>query len=154
MPIIYVDWITRGAARSQPTSIFIFGDNAAGFGLRGQAAELRGEPNAIGIPTKWKPGGYPKAYFSDDQSEAWVLVSRSLVALQRYLQAGVDCFAPTAGVGTGFSHLPEKAPAIYRAIWHWFNDRASPCPWPKSAATEEDSHDTEACNTSTTAGPF
>jgi hypothetical protein len=46
-----------------PNVLFIFGDNMLRIGLGGQAREMRGQPNAIGIPTKQSPGTAPHDYF-------------------------------------------------------------------------------------------
>jgi hypothetical protein len=42
---------TRATARRYTDALFAFGDNLARTGRGGQAAALRGEPNAVGIPT-------------------------------------------------------------------------------------------------------
>jgi len=44
--------ITRQMLRAEPGTLWVFGDNLQRKGLGGQAKEMRGEPNAIGIPTK------------------------------------------------------------------------------------------------------
>ncbi len=40
-------------------------DSVQRHGLAGQAKEMRGEPNAIGVATKWAPSTNPKAFFDD-----------------------------------------------------------------------------------------
>lgn len=45
----------------------LFGDNLERRGFGGQAASMRGEPNAIGIPTKKSPTYKDEAFFSDDE---------------------------------------------------------------------------------------
>ena len=52
MPVIFMSSITREFVRNHPDFIFVFGDNLAKKGLGGQAREMRGEPNAVGIATK------------------------------------------------------------------------------------------------------
>lgn len=47
--------VTRADVRANPDKIFIFGDNLAGRGFGGQAKEMRGEENAVGVPTKKLP---------------------------------------------------------------------------------------------------
>ena len=61
--IIYQDWITRQDLLDNPDRIYLFGDNVQRQGFGGQAKEMRGEPNAIGIITKKKPEHTPDAYF-------------------------------------------------------------------------------------------
>lgn len=62
--------LTRANARSHPNAFFVFGDNLVGRGRGGQARELRGEPNSIGIPTKHLPTREPQAYFRDEDLKA------------------------------------------------------------------------------------
>jgi hypothetical protein len=50
--VIRLKHITREMVRADPSTVFVFGDNMARNGLAGQAKEMRGEPNAIGVPTK------------------------------------------------------------------------------------------------------
>jgi hypothetical protein len=53
--IIYQKYIKREDLRANPTVLYVFGDNEARTGLGGQAKEMRGEPNAVGIATKASP---------------------------------------------------------------------------------------------------
>ena len=48
-------WITREELQRHPELIFVFGDNMLRKGFGGQAKEMRGEPNAVGVPVKWRP---------------------------------------------------------------------------------------------------
>jgi hypothetical protein len=57
--------ITRQRVRENLDTIFIFGDNLQEKGFGGQAREMRGEPNAIGIPTKNAPDLRESSFFSD-----------------------------------------------------------------------------------------
>ena len=52
--------------RQWGTTVFVFGDNMERCGFGGQAAAMRGEPNAVGVPTKWAPGSAPADFFCDD----------------------------------------------------------------------------------------
>jgi len=62
--------ITRDDVRAEKDKIFLFGDNLTGRGLGGQAKEMRGEENAVGIPTKKFPTTNPSAFFSDKELAA------------------------------------------------------------------------------------
>ena len=53
--ITFQERITRADLRANPDTLYVFGDNMRRRGMGGQAAEMRGEPNAVGIPTKWRP---------------------------------------------------------------------------------------------------
>jgi hypothetical protein len=54
MPIVFRQWITP---------FYVFGDNGRRIGFGGQAKEMRGEPNAIGVATEWVPTNRPNAFF-------------------------------------------------------------------------------------------
>ena len=54
MAEITEEFYTPGLLRSMPEKIFVFGDNLLQRGTKGQAA-IRGEPNAVGVPTKRAP---------------------------------------------------------------------------------------------------
>jgi hypothetical protein len=55
MTLIFQEWITRKDLRENPDKRYVFGDNVERRGYGGQAKEMRGEPNAIGVVTKWAP---------------------------------------------------------------------------------------------------
>lgn len=114
MPLIYQKFITRQDLQANPNSLYIFGDNAQRRGLRGQAAEMRGEPNAVGIPTKWYPSMKEDAFFKDSQIE---LIKTFLVpiymALIDELRKGVTVVWPEDNIGTGLSRLPQRAPILW-----------------------------------------
>ena len=99
--------------RTKDTHIYLFGDNMLEEGYGGQAKEMRGEPNAIGIPTKWKPTMEQYAFFSN---EDYFIVSQTIHL--RFLRAyklmikGKIIVIPADGIGTGRAKLKEKAPAI------------------------------------------
>lgn len=61
--------ITREVARAKHDTIFVFGDNLYRYGLGGQAKELRGEPNCIGVATKRTPDNHSLSFFYDELSE-------------------------------------------------------------------------------------
>lgn len=108
----YRKWITRDMLRSEPDRLFVFEDNMARIGLGGQAAEMRGEPNAIGIPTKWRPGSRTQDFFTDeDLPKVANTIADAFVQL-----SGADYVVyPMDGVGTGLARL-TYAPSIYQLI--------------------------------------
>jgi len=65
--IITMDVITRDYVKDNPDMVFIFGDNDERDGMGGQAGEMRGERNAIGIPTKKKPSATDDSYYTNHQ---------------------------------------------------------------------------------------
>ena len=125
--------ITRGMLRLAPEILFVFGDNLAGTGLGGQAQAMRGEPNAVGLPTKRRPARDPGAYFTDrDLLEVQRAAAPAIARLRRHLASGGSVVWPSAGIGTGRAELPKRAPAIARfyeevlADLYQLTDRASP----------------------------
>jgi hypothetical protein len=97
--------------------IFVFGDNMQRRGLGGQAKEMRGEPNAIGVPTKWRPDMRPEAFFSDaDFDDVRPSIDEAFNDISAYLDLGFDIVIPADSLGTGLADLPRRAPRIYRYI--------------------------------------
>lgn len=109
--------ITRADVRARPDVVFAFGDNAQRRGFGGQAKEMRGEPNAVGVPTKWAPSNRPNAFFSDvDFAAAKLMIGTAFDRLQRALQEGRDVVIPADGLGTGIADLLRRAPKIYAYV--------------------------------------
>ncbi|TPN44907.1 hypothetical protein [Mesorhizobium sp. B1-1-7] len=126
MPVKYLSWITRDMLQAEPRARFVFGDNAERVGLGGQAASMRGEPNAIGVATLYAPGHYYRA--DDPLALATVVDDLGDVALA--LNRGLTVYVPTDGLGTGLARLPENAPALHRLIVAFFRAApGEPCPW-------------------------
>lgn len=114
MPLIYQKLILRSDLRANPNQIYVFGDNIERRGLRGQAAEMRGEPNAVGIPTKWFPKLSPKAFFWDRQrEEIFPLLEQDYQTVLDHLKHGKTVVWPADGIGTGLSQLPVYAPLLW-----------------------------------------
>ena len=109
--------ITRDMLRAEPGTLFVFGDNMARRGYGGQAREMRGEPNAIGVPTKWTPDTRPGAYFDDSDvgRVGWVIVD-AFQCCRDHIRAGGKVVWPADGIGTGLADLPRRAPGIWLMI--------------------------------------
>lgn len=117
MPLEYRKFITRDMVQSETDTLFVFGDNVMRVGLGGQAREMRGEPNSVGIPTKWRPSMDPSAFFTDN--DYFDILDRLLEADKRiveHLNAGGTVVWPEDGIGTGLAHLKERAPLIFQKI--------------------------------------
>ncbi len=110
--------ITRNDLKDFPSSYFIFGDNVARTGFGGQAKEMRGEPNAIGIVTKWRPDNSWKSFF-DDSLECFELLCDDLNKVENLLNNRTLVWYPRNGIGTGLAALPFKAPKLYRYLNKW-----------------------------------
>jgi hypothetical protein len=109
-------FIDVASVRQRPDTLFVFGDNMQGWGKKGQAI-IRDEPNAVGIPTKWKPATTADAYFTDRDFEAVKgRIDASLSALMNHKEKGGSIVLPSDGVGTGLAQLPTRAPRIHAYI--------------------------------------
>jgi hypothetical protein len=114
---------TRADAETRPDCLFVFEDNDAGIGERGQAV-LRGLPNAVGVPTRKHP--------SDDDDE-WAFYNDAELALNCIkISAAVDRVLKLARSGrfktvylqqrddifmdTGLAALPTRAPQTYTQL--------------------------------------
>jgi hypothetical protein len=128
-PIIYLNHITRSRLKQELNARFVFGDNVIRQGFGGQAKEMRGEPNAIGVATKHKPTMDPDAFFRDCQGDA-ELLKTDLKKVEEALRAGLQVYAPEAGLGTGLSQLPSRAPGLYKILCAYFGMRSVSLPWP------------------------
>lgn len=115
-------WIMRDDLRNNPEAYFLFGDNTIRRGLGGQAKEMRGEPNAIGIATKLTPTSESNAYFSDDcyRENVRVIAQDFRKAFAMRAQ-GHMIVIPADGLGTGLSELPQRAPKTNKFI-EWMLD--------------------------------
>lgn len=117
--LILAPLLTRAEARARPAALFAFGDNMSRTGRGGQAAEMRGEANAVGIPTKWRPARDPGAYFRDadaDHPDVRAALRAAFDRLEAALAAGGDVVWPEAGIGTGLAELETRAPRLHRYI--------------------------------------
>lgn len=117
MPLAYQKHILRKHLQANPDIAFVFGDNARRKGLAGQAAQMRGEPNAIGVVTKWEPSFRPEAFFSDDDFDwAYQQLTCDLKQVHDLLIQGKLVIWPMDGIGTGLSNLPRNAPRIWTLL--------------------------------------
>lgn len=110
MKIEYTDRMSPELCKVNPTKIFVYGDNLAGYGRAGQAC-IRDEINAFGIPTKRYPSMGEGAFFSDTKCEEEHVLSslRNLYVLSKRH----TIVFPTSGVGTGLAKMKEYSPKIY-----------------------------------------
>lgn len=114
--------IRRQMLKDAPDVLFVFGDNLRRIGMGGQAAEMRGEPNAVGIPTKVAPSMAPDAFFTDaDLPKALDAFAESFARLEAHLRAGGTIVVPEAGIGTGRAQLEQRAPKIHTVLTRAMN---------------------------------
>lgn len=109
--IIYQKWIKRDDLIANPELLYVFGDNVKRIGFGGQAAAMRGEPNAHGIATLWAPG----VSFSDHEYEdVRQIIDADLSELARRasLWDVQTIVFPVDGVGTGLALMSTFCPRI------------------------------------------
>lgn len=104
------DYITRETVRAEKDKIFLFGDNLTGRGFGGQAKEMRGEENAIGIPTKKAPSNNPNSFFTDKEFASNI---KAIDEAFGKIPPEKIIVIPKAGLGTGLAQLEEKAPQTF-----------------------------------------
>lgn len=111
MPLIFQKWISRSDLHANPDILYVFGDNLERRGRGGQAKEMRGEPNAVGVVTKRKASHDESAYLTDaDFDEIAPVIRKDFARVQKHLQRGGIAVIPSDGLGTGLSQLQTRAP--------------------------------------------
>lgn len=121
-------FITREYVRANRDKLFLFGDNLDRKGYGGQAAAMRGEPNAIGIPTKKSPNNSASVFFSDNEFEqnkaaidaAFAEIARSVTDSIRGI------VIPSDGLGTGRAQLDSRAPRTFGYLQQKLIELSSP----------------------------
>jgi hypothetical protein len=117
MPIEIVNYYTLVLVQRRRDVLFAFGDNMARYGFGGQAAACRGQQNAVGIPTKWKPSMWNDSFFTEsDFDRVKPAIDEAFAKLADHLRAGGTVVLPSGGIGTGLAELPKRAPAIHAYI--------------------------------------
>lgn len=102
--------ITRDDVRAEKDKIFLFGDNLTERGFGGQAKEMRGEQNAVGIPTKKAPSNNPNSFFTDQEFAA---NKKAIDEAFSKIPPDKIIVIPKSGLGTGLAQLSEKAPNTF-----------------------------------------
>lgn len=120
--IRYDKIITRDLVKSRPKVLFLFGDNLTRKGLGGQAKEMRGEPNTIGIVTKKYPSMDELAFMTDKEfDENAAQITRDInKAIEKWKTGQYDkVVAPPMGVG--LAKLQERAPLTWNHLQEELN---------------------------------
>ena len=114
MTLIYQKFIKRVDLQSNRSAIYVFGDNYDRVGLGGQAAEMRGEPNALGIVNKRRPDYNDGCFLTDKDYEKWLQVHEPIFKLMMNFNGTI--IWPADGIGTGLAELDKHAPKIFNQI--------------------------------------
>lgn len=122
-----IKFITREYVRENRDKLFLFGDNLERRGLGGQAAAMRGEPNAVGIPTKKSPSYRDDAFFSDDEFEQnKASIDSAFAEITNAVTDSIRVIViPSDGLGTGRAQLDRKAPRTFAYLQKRMTDLAS-----------------------------
>jgi hypothetical protein len=113
MPVIFQERIVRTDLQANPCFLYVFGDNESRRGMGGQASFCRGEPNAIGVATKRAPSMTQSSLWSDVEFERCAaIIDADMEPLFVHVRGGGTVVFPKAGIGTGLSKLPERAPRL------------------------------------------
>lgn len=113
MTIIYLREIMRSMVQLNPNKIFVFGDNDARSGYGGQAKEMRGETNTVGIRVKKRPSMDFDSFYTDDEYEINIRKIDSDLDRLRRVSIGKDIVFPTMGIGTGRARMQDFAPQTF-----------------------------------------
>jgi hypothetical protein len=117
VPIRREQRITRPMLRAEANTLWVFGDTLVQLGLGGQAREMRGEPNAVGIPTKRLPSRSFEAYLTDDDIHVFrEAIKQPVRRLANHLQAGGMVVWPAAGISPVRADLQNRAPQIWEIL--------------------------------------
>lgn len=122
-----MQYITREYVRANRNKLFLFGDNLERRGFGGQAAAMRGEPNAIGIPTKKSPSYRDDAFFSDDEFEQnKASIDAAFAEIMRAITDSIRVIViPSDGLGTGRAQLETRAPRTFAHLQKRLTEIAS-----------------------------
>lgn len=123
MPIVFQSVIRRADLRANRGVLYLFGDNEQRAGLGGQAKDMRGEPNAVGIRTKHKPSLEPDSFWVEgngpgchDPDYFIALVENDFASIRAELSRNKIVIIPMAGIGTGLARLDQGAPITFRYL--------------------------------------
>lgn len=123
MPVLYQHRIYRIDLQRNPEVLYLFGDNNARVGMGGQAGEMRNEPNAVGVRTKWLPSHEDRAFFNDrDYHRISLMMRDDLKRAVEHLRLDCIVVIPSDGLGTGLSELPTRAPRLNLALTNLLED--------------------------------
>ena len=124
MPVLYQKMIYKADLRRNPDVLYVFGDNVARYGKGGQAAEMRDEPNGIGVVTKYLPSMEEGAFFSNEPAAVEAqnrLIDADMKPLFEKVKQGGVVILPLDGLGTERAELRYRSPMT----WNYLQDKIS-----------------------------
>lgn len=109
--------ITRDKVKENPDVLYLFGDNLLRKGLGGQAKEMRGEENTLGIVSKKYPSNNSSSFYTDSDFYFWLEVfSADIKNLTGKINSGKYKALVIPPIGVGLADLPNKAPRIWKYL--------------------------------------
>ncbi len=121
--ITKVDYIiTRNDVRNNPKNLYLFGDNDIRKGLGGQAKEMRGESNTVGISTKKLPANTINAFKNDNElDENKKIITKDINKVINIWNSGKYDNIIIPPIGIGLAKLEEKAPLTWNFLQEEFS---------------------------------
>jgi hypothetical protein len=119
MPVIFQKFIDREDVRRNRKTLYVFGDNVQRSGYGGQAAAMRGEPNSVGVRTKYAPSMNPVAYYGEEPAQIESqkrMIDEDFKRLFEHVKTGGIVVWPANGIGTERAELPIRAPTTLAYI--------------------------------------
>ena len=110
--IRYQKMIYRADLRANPDTLYVFGDNEQRVGNGGQAGEMRGEPNAIGVATL----SFEHPWGDHDFLHQAAVIDADLAPVVAALLLGQEVVLPLDGIGTGIAQLRERSPGTFEHL--------------------------------------
>jgi hypothetical protein len=110
MPVLFQKKVDREDLIRNRSALYVFGDNVRRVGMGGQARAMRGEPNAVGVATKYSPS----VYFSEGPGEVLAqnrILDEDMKPLFEHVKGGGIVIWPADGIGTGLAELDRRAPS-------------------------------------------
>lgn len=109
--------IKREKIKENPDVLYLFGDNLIRKGLGGQAKEMRGEENTLGIVSKKYPSNNLSSFYTDKDFYSWLEVfSGDIKNLAEKINSGRYKALVIPPIGIGLADLPNKAPRIWKDL--------------------------------------
>jgi hypothetical protein len=108
------EYIIRPDLVSNRNKLYIFGDNTDRKGFGGQAADMRGEPNAVGVRTKLHPNNQEESFMTDNDLELNKQMIREDIdnVINTFRNGNYEELV-IPKIGIGFAKLPIKAPKTF-----------------------------------------
>lgn len=117
MPIMYQKMIYRIDLHQNKSVLYLFGDNERRSGLGGQAAEMRGEPNSVGVRTKHAPSRDEASFWTDKTFDAnCAKIEEDLGRVKAHLRRGGIVVIPTDGIGTNRAEMEKRCPKTFHVL--------------------------------------